>query len=616
MAMNSVAGRVAGPVHGRKLLIVHVAGPPRRGGQAEIYRGVADTGIAVAVKIALDGRDERRGLIAEREALRAIQARQRGCDRWLVPLLDEGELPDGRPFLVLPWFEHSLQSWLHERQPGLLQRLEALERTAEAVVHLHRSSASLAGVVLHRDIKPGNLLVEERVDGLRVLLADLGGVKERKLLDATRNTGIHTPHFAPLEQMLPIDRQADPSVDVHALAVVIYAVLVGRPPQVVMSRTGLLTHAAEQLILLHQAGGGRNASDRERYAALRRAPLEQLIELDHAVALPDDDVARLRQGLANLLSDRGAQADELADALIGMLAPVLRHALEPNPRNRLSRPEVLLAALEAATERLGGRPSVAVVEEVATAAVAQDVPPSSAPSISSSTPATYSRMWRSALAAAVVLVVSCFGLFGLLWLDSSPAPGEGAAAAPQEQEAASGGPTPATVQAVPTAPLEARAESGNTRATAVVTDGDRRSRSPTQIVDVPTRSTVVSQKPSDLEQAEQPAPTPDPLVIVFSVEGDGWATGTVDGSALGALLRRDDLGKGKYAVVLNANIASEPRTFDLVLTPKDNETWEVALRDAKDKADSPVTKREGQKVIVRWAKDGRLRIDAARSSDP
>ncbi len=105
----------------------------------------------------------------------------------------------------------------------LEQRVRALAEVAEAVQAAHEQG------LLHRDLKPGNVLVQRTAGGFRPVVADFGLAQE---LDASATaTGrlAGTPQFMAPEQAqgeAVLDRRAD----VWALGATAYAVLVGRPP--------------------------------------------------------------------------------------------------------------------------------------------------------------------------------------------------------------------------------------------------------------------------------------------------------------------------------------------------------------------------------------------------
>lgn len=111
----------------------------------------------------------------------------------IAGLLDGGETADGQPFLVMEYIEgEPITEWVRRARPDVDARLRTLVRVCRAVEHAHQR------LVLHRDIKPGNVLV--RADGDPVLL-DFG--IGRELSDgqsAETATLAFTPAYAAPEQ--------------------------------------------------------------------------------------------------------------------------------------------------------------------------------------------------------------------------------------------------------------------------------------------------------------------------------------------------------------------------------------------------------------------------------
>ncbi|MEJ7595621.1 MAG: serine/threonine-protein kinase [Planctomycetaceae bacterium] len=159
---------------------------------------------------------------ARRRFAREAQSAAAVVHEHVIPIHDV--LTDGdTPYLVMQFVPgQSLQARVDERGP--LDAKEVLRIARQAAAGL--AAAHSQGVV-HRDVKPANILLEESVD--RVLISDFG--LARTVDDATlTRTGVvaGTPHYMSPEQASgqPVDQRSD----LFSLGSSIYFMCTGRPP--------------------------------------------------------------------------------------------------------------------------------------------------------------------------------------------------------------------------------------------------------------------------------------------------------------------------------------------------------------------------------------------------
>ncbi|MCU0505674.1 MAG: Stk1 family PASTA domain-containing Ser/Thr kinase [Chloroflexi bacterium] len=190
------------------------------GGMATIWRARdARLGREVAVKLMRPeyGRDPDFVARFRQEA----QSAARLADPTIVPVFDAGESAEG-PFIVMELVAgEDLASLL--RRNGPLQPRQAARIAAEVAKALHAAHAQ--GIV-HRDVKPGNILISR--DG-RVRVTDFGiarALAEAQLtLPGTTLGSVH--YFSPEQAQ---GEQATPASDIYSLGIVLYEMLTGRRP--------------------------------------------------------------------------------------------------------------------------------------------------------------------------------------------------------------------------------------------------------------------------------------------------------------------------------------------------------------------------------------------------
>jgi eukaryotic-like serine/threonine-protein kinase len=219
----------AGGETGRPMAVETTLLPPRyrsprrigRGAMGDIYLATDEVlGREVAVKVLSDHYAADEG-IRERFKREGLAAARLSGEPGAVTIFDVGDW-EGRPFIVM---EHLSGGSLEDRlrregaqPPG--RALGWLEQAAGALDAAHRHG------IVHRDVKPANLLLNERDE---VTVADFG-IASSAGMDSMTVTGtvLGTAGYLAPEQAQ--GERSTPASDLYALAVVAYELLSGERP--------------------------------------------------------------------------------------------------------------------------------------------------------------------------------------------------------------------------------------------------------------------------------------------------------------------------------------------------------------------------------------------------
>ena len=183
-----------------------------------------------AVKLIKRGMDSEQ-ILSRFRAERQILAHLQHPD--IARLLDGGMTEDGRPYFVMELVEGlPIDRYCSERGLDVDERLDLFQRVCRAVTHAH------ASLVVHRDLKPDNILVTEDGD-VRLLDFGIGRLLADEREGGTRLTEsglkLMTPAYAAPEQVR--GEPAGTSADVYSLGVVLYELLTGARPYEVQTRS-------------------------------------------------------------------------------------------------------------------------------------------------------------------------------------------------------------------------------------------------------------------------------------------------------------------------------------------------------------------------------------------
>lgn len=205
-------------------------GPPLGiGGTSVVFEAErVHDGAAVVVKVLRDTFAFNAELIGRLR--REVEVARTVAHPGIVPVLDEGLLEDGSPYVVLERLEgECCARLLRRRGPMPAHHVAAITLRAAAVLH----AGHVHGYV-HRDVKPEHIVLARTPDGrLDVRLLDYGvcasahaSEQER---DAERGRVYGTPAYVSPEQASG-KPDVDARADVFALGIFMFEALTGRVP--------------------------------------------------------------------------------------------------------------------------------------------------------------------------------------------------------------------------------------------------------------------------------------------------------------------------------------------------------------------------------------------------
>lgn len=173
----------------------------------------------------------------------------------IVPLYDSGTNADGRPYYVMRRVTGRPLDQLIERTRTLADRLALLPNmlaAIDAIAHAHKRG------VIHRDLKPQNILVGELGETVVIdwgLAKVVGEADEEDVEMPTAGDSLKTqvgsvfgtPGFMAPEQAR--GEALDQRGDVFALGATLYHVVVGKPPVTGKSATEMITSTLQHKII-------------------------------------------------------------------------------------------------------------------------------------------------------------------------------------------------------------------------------------------------------------------------------------------------------------------------------------------------------------------------------
>ena len=268
----------------------------------------------VALKLIKPGMDTDEVLArfdAERQALALMDHPH------IARVFDAGETDAGRPYFVMEFVDGlPVTEYCDQNCRGPRTRLNLFVQVCQAVQHAHQKG------IIHRDIKPTNVLVVEQ-DGRPVpKVIDFGVAKalDQQLSSHTICTQaaqmIGTPLYMSPEQADRAGLDIDTRTDVYSLGVLLYELLVGTTP-----------------------------FDRDR---IKQAPQEEVRRIirDEDPPRPSQRLSTLRETASTVCASRKCEPKQLTSLLRGELDWIVMKALEKDRARRYESASALAVDVE------------------------------------------------------------------------------------------------------------------------------------------------------------------------------------------------------------------------------------------------------------------------------
>jgi serine/threonine protein kinase len=237
---NDSADGLVGTTIDQKYLVERVLG---HGGMGRVYhaRDLTLHSRPVVIKVLLEAsvKDE----YVVRKFRQEVEALARIDHPGVVGVLGAGELPDGKPYIVMQYVNGvTLRSQIPSEGMDLERAALILKQIGAALEHVHEQR------IFHRDLKPDNIMLQSLKGSELVKVVDFGIAKVKDSVVAPSTVDkvpIGTVLYMSPEQLRGGERITAAS-DIYSMGVIAYEMVTGRRPFNPIS--------APQLLELHREG--------------------------------------------------------------------------------------------------------------------------------------------------------------------------------------------------------------------------------------------------------------------------------------------------------------------------------------------------------------------------
>ncbi len=211
-----------------------------QGGMSQVYVAV-DLKLkrqAVVIKILSEALVH--DLYARQKFDQEVEALLRIDHPGVVRVLDVGQLPDERPYIVMQYVDgETLRAQIPAEGMNLHRVASILEQIGAALEHVHEKG------IFHRDLKPENILVKRDTDSVVLLDFGIAKVKDSVVAPSTAHgASVGTLLYMSPEQLRGDDVTA--ASDIYSMSLIAYELITGRRP--------FNPTSASQLLEMQRAG--------------------------------------------------------------------------------------------------------------------------------------------------------------------------------------------------------------------------------------------------------------------------------------------------------------------------------------------------------------------------